>query len=108
MNNDTVITTLQSEVIQFGEKRGWGKYHSPKNLAMALSVEASELTEIFQWLTEEESKQLGDESRKRAGMELADIFMYTLMLCERMDIDLELATKQKIKLNETRFPLVGD
>lgn len=70
---------------------------------MALSVEASELVEIFQWLTEEESKNLGAENKQRAAHELADIFLYTLLSCDKLGINLQAAVEEKISVNELRF-----
>jgi len=104
MKNTDVLKELQKEVNDFGTKRNWQPFHSPKNISMALSVEASELVEIFQWKTEEQSKHLSEEELERTKFELADIFMYTLLACEKLNIDLEDATREKIQLNETRFP----
>ncbi|MFT7560280.1 MAG: dCTP diphosphatase [Flavobacteriales bacterium] len=95
---------LQKRLVEFGQARNWGKFHNPKNLAMALSVEASELVEIFQWKDFETSELLDDKTRNEAAMELADIFMYTLLMSERLGIDLEKTTLAKIEINEKRFP----
>ncbi len=102
--NDS-IKQLQQKIADFGNARDWEKFHSPKNLAMALSVEASELVEIFQWLTEDESRSLDVEKKQAAAYELADILMYTLLCADRMGIDLMEKTKEKIEINEKRFPL---
>lgn len=72
---------------------------------MALSVEASELVEIFQWKSEQESKMLAPDELEKAKLELADIFMYTLLACDKLGIDIQDATLEKIKINETRFPI---
>lgn len=99
----SVIRELQDRVLEFGETRNWGKFHSPKNIAMALNVEAAELLEIFQWLTETQSKTLNEQQLQDASMEVADVFMYTLLICAKLGIDLEAATKEKLQLNELRF-----
>ncbi|WP_370979846.1 nucleotide pyrophosphohydrolase [Agaribacterium sp. ZY112] len=100
----SVLKELQKQLVEFGEKRDWRQYHSPKNLAMALNVECGELLELFQWHTEEQSKQASKDERQAAGEELADILMYSLLLADALDIDIESATKAKLKLNESRFP----
>lgn len=101
----TQMKDLQDKVIQFGRARNWQQFHSPKNLSMALSVEASELVEIFQWLTEEESDAIDDTKKDAVASELADIFMYSLLLADRLGIDIEDATRKKLKRNETRYPV---
>ena len=80
------------------------QFHSPKNLSMALSVEAAELLEHFQWDTQEASNQLDEEKMKLVRHEIADIFIYLLRICERLDIDLLSATKEKIAVNHHRYP----
>lgn len=98
------ILTLQKRVAEFGDKRDWKKFHSPKNISMALTVEASELLEIFQWMTEEESQSLSEKDKEKATLELADIFLYTLLCAESIGVDLHDAAKRKIAINEHRFP----
>lgn len=85
--------------------KGWGAYHSPKNLAAALAVESAELLEIFQWLTEAQSLQLKDDSgaRQRVAGEMADVLMYLVALAARMDISLPEAVAHKIAVNRQRF-----
>ncbi len=99
-----MLDEIQQRLIEFAAKRDWEKFQSPKNLSMALSVEAAELLEHFQWKSEEESKHLSDEDKKAISYELADVFMYTLLLAKRMDIDLPAATQEKITINEKRYP----
>jgi len=92
----------------FSDERDWIKFHSPKNLSMALSVEASELVEIYQWMTEEESNDLGnDEVLNHAREEIADIFMYLNRLCTRLNIDLEQAVLDKLKKNAVKYPALN-
>ena len=83
------IDALQIKIAQFAENRDWDQFHSPKNLSMALSVEAAELLEIFQWLTSEESTSLTPEQHQEASEELADILIYLLRIAQKLDINLE-------------------
>jgi NTP pyrophosphatase (non-canonical NTP hydrolase) len=93
----------------FAEARDWGRYHTPKNLASALGVEAAELLEIFQWLTPEESARVMDrpESAYRVTDEVADVLAYLLQFCEVLGIDVLSALSEKIDRNERRFPLLS-
>jgi dCTP diphosphatase len=84
--------------------RDWQQFHSPKNLAMALSVEAAELVEEFQWLTEEQSWALTPERLERARLELADVFIYLLRIADTLGVDLLTAADDKIALNERKYP----
>lgn len=101
MNYDKLTTMINA----FSDERDWNKFHSVKNLSMALSVEASELVEIYQWKTEEESNDLSDlEVVAHAREEIADIFMYMNRLCTKLNIDLEAAVLDKIKKNALKYP----
>jgi NTP pyrophosphatase (non-canonical NTP hydrolase) len=81
----------------------WRKFHSPKNLAMAASVEMAELVEIFQWLSEEQSRQLAPEQLEHAGQEVADVVLYLLLMCAELGIDMDQAVRDKLADNERRF-----
>jgi NTP pyrophosphatase (non-canonical NTP hydrolase) len=98
------LRALQQRLAAFAAARDWEQFHSPKNLAMALSVEAAELVEEFQWLTEAESNALDAERRERVRLELADVFIYLLRLADRLDVDLLRAADDKIALNERKYP----
>jgi dCTP diphosphatase len=98
------LHALQQRLAAFAAARDWEQFHSPKNLAMALSVEAAELVEEFQWLTEAESKALDSERHERVRLELADVFIYLLRLADRLDVDLMRAADDKIVLNERKYP----
>jgi len=98
------LRALQQRLAAFAAARDWEQFHSPKNLAMALSVEAAELVEEFQWLTEAESKALDAERHERVRLELADVFIYLLRLADRLDLDLMRAADDKIALNERKYP----
>ena len=104
------IEALQTQLRDFAFERNWQKYHSPKNLSMALSVEASELVEIFQWLTIEESENKNDISfrKKEVQNELADILSYLLRLADVLEIDLETSIQQKIAENAIKYPAYGE
>ncbi len=102
------IENLKKIILKFSNDRNWDKHHNPKNLTMALNVEASELLEIFQWLNIEESQNLSDEKREHAKQEVADIAIYLIRLCIKLDIDLEEAIIEKMKLNEKKYPLLDE
>ena len=95
---------LSEKIRAFARDRDWEQFHSPKNLAMALSVEVAEVVEHFQWLTQDESFNLADEKRQAVGEELADIFVYLVRLADQLDIDLSEAVDRKIALNEVKYP----
>ncbi|URN14437.1 nucleotide pyrophosphohydrolase [Streptomyces radiopugnans] len=98
---------LQRRLAEFAAARRWEPYHTPKNLAMALGVEAAELAEIFQWMTPEESARvMGDPGAAgRVADEVADVLAYLLQFCEVLGIDALAALEAKIERNEHRFPV---
>ena len=98
------LRALQHRIAAFAAARDWEPFHSPKNLAMALSVEAAELVEEFQWLTEEQSRALDAERRERVRLELADVFIYLLRIADKLGVDLVAAANDKIVLNEKKYP----
>ncbi|PAV24456.1 nucleotide pyrophosphohydrolase [Tamilnaduibacter salinus] len=98
------IDSLQDRLQRFAEERDWDQFHSAQNLSVALSVEASELLEIFQWMNEEEAKHLSDRKLAQAGEELADVFVYTARLADKLGVDLWEAVTQKIEKNESKYP----
>lgn len=97
--------TLSNRLVKFAHDRDWDKFHAPKNLVMALSVEAAELTEHFQWLTEEQSQNLSKEKRDEVAFEMADIFIYLTRLASKLDVDLPQYVEDKIQINEKRYPV---
>lgn len=99
------LTELRARINQFVRERDWEQFHSPKNLAMAMIVEAAELVEHFQWETEQESRQLSDEKREQVGQELADTLVYLLRIAEVTGIDLLAAAHRKIDLNAKKYPV---
>jgi len=101
---DSLLTTLQQQMRQFTHERDWDQFHTPKNLAMALTGEAAELQEIFQWLTAEQSAQLDAKQRTHAEEELADVLLYLCRLADVLNIDLAAAAQAKIKRNAEKYP----
>jgi len=99
------LRVLQQRLAAFAAARDWDQFHSPKNLAMALSVEVAEIVEELQWLTEGESQALDAERRERVRLELADVFIYLLRLADRLDVDLLRAADDKIAQNERKYPV---
>ncbi len=101
------IEKINTEVQQFIEDRDWDQFHSIKNLCMALNVEASELLELFQWLTEEQSNQVKDDSKLKLKVseEIADIFIYLMRVAIKSEIDIESAVLAKIKKNAEKYPV---
>ena len=100
------LAALRLRLAEFAAARNWRPYHTPKNLAAALSVEASELLEIFQWLTPEESARVLDDpdTAHRVHDEVADVLAYLLQFCEVLGVDPLEALSAKIDRNERRFP----
>jgi dCTP diphosphatase len=98
------LTTLDARLLAFARERDWEQFHSPKNLSMALAGECGELLEHFQWLTEAQSAALAPEKRREVAHELADILIYLIRLCQRLDIDPIAAAYEKIAINEARYP----
>ncbi|HHC71320.1 MAG TPA: nucleotide pyrophosphohydrolase [Thiotrichales bacterium] len=99
------LAELQQALREFAHRRDWEQFHTPKNLVMALIVEAAELVEHFQWLTPEQADRLDEGVREEVRMEMADIFIYLLRLAERLDVDLLAAAEEKMAINEERFPV---
>lgn len=99
------IADLRQRLREFAQARDWEQFHSPKNLAMALIVEAAELVEHFQWMREEDSLSLEAVRKEEVALEMADIFIYLLRIADRLDINLAAAARRKIEINEQRYPV---
>jgi NTP pyrophosphatase (non-canonical NTP hydrolase) len=99
------LNELKQKLEDFVAERDWAQFHSPKNLAMAMIVEAAELVEHFQWNTEAESHVLSAEKREQVGHELADTFVYLLRISQVLNIDLIEAANNKIALNAVKYPV---
>lgn len=100
------IDELQQRLRDFASERDWEQFHTPKNLAMAVSVEAAELLELFQWLTPQQSVDFAEEPEKReqAAAEIADVAIYLLRLADVLGIDVVAAVREKIDDNARRYP----
>ncbi len=98
------LAEIQQALRQFASERDWDQFHSPKNLAMALSVEASELLEHFQWLTEVQSIQLDEQTRAQVRDEIADVQVYLVRLADKLDIDILEAVAKKMEKNKQKYP----
>jgi len=101
MNLDELAERLRS----FAKERDWEQFHAPKNLAMALAVEAAELMEHFQWLSEQQSGELTPAVKEQVAAELADVFIYTVRLADRLGVDLGQAVDAKILVNAAKYPV---
>lgn len=99
------LDELRQKIDAFVNERDWAQFHSPKNLAMAMIVEAAELVEHFQWDTIQESYDLSAEKRQEVAHEIADTFVYLLRLAEVIGIDLIQAANDKIALNAIKYPV---
>lgn len=96
---------LAQRLQQFADARDWRRFHSPKNLASALVVEAGELLEHFQWLTEDQSRQLDAGQREAVALEMADVLLYLVQLSSAVGVDLMDAARRKVAINGQRFPV---
>ncbi len=105
-DKDTTIQEIKDLMKGFVKERDWEKFHKSKNLSMALSVESSELVELFQWLEIEESEMMmaNDDFREKVIDEIADIILYAIAFANRNDIDISQAIKQKIQKNIDKYP----
>jgi dCTP diphosphatase len=102
---DDSLAALAQRLGRFAEERDWQQFHSPKNLACALVVEAGELLEHFQWLTEAQSRELTPDQRLAVGAEIADVLLYLVQLSSALGIDPVAAAQSKIAVNERRYPV---
>jgi dCTP diphosphatase len=99
------LTKLRDELRQFAADRDWEQFHTPKNLAIALSVEAAELLEHFQWLTPDESQRLPADKSSAIRLEMADVLLYLIRLADRLEIDLAASAFDKIAINANKYPV---
>jgi dCTP diphosphatase len=105
MNSSSDLEALRDQIRDFAAARDWDQFHSPRNLAAALSVEAAELLEVFQWLNDAQSQRLSEEALSRAKLEMADVLLYLIRLADKLGVDLMQASKEKIQLNEQKYPV---
>jgi len=108
MGSETSVDSLEQlrqRLAEFASVRDWDQFHAPKNLAMALIAEAAELVEHFQWLTEAQSRNLDQQRLAEVRLELADILIFLVRIADKLDVDLIKATRDKIAINEQRYPV---
>jgi len=98
------LIELRDALRRFAAERDWQQFHTPKNLAIALSVEASELLEHFQWLSDAESQSLDATQLARVRDEIADVLLYLVRLADRLDVDLLAAARDKLAVNAKKYP----
>ena len=103
--NTNSLESLREQIADFAAEREWDQFHNPKNLATAVAVEAGELIEHFQWLTPEQADDLPPEAREEVALECADVLLFLLRLCDRLDIDLGAAAERKLALNTQKYPV---
>ncbi|MBI4360743.1 nucleotide pyrophosphohydrolase [Candidatus Micrarchaeota archaeon] len=107
MDDSTTVKTLKQSVVSFRDARDWKKFHTPKDLAASISIEANELLELFQWKTPQEAQALLDDSTKMQEIrdEIADIVIYCLSASDSMEFDLSEAVAAKLQKNEEKYPV---
>lgn len=98
------MNKLIEQIRNFNKERDWDQYHTPKNLSMALMVEAGELAEHFQWLTQDQSKTLNNETLEKVREEIGDVLIYLLNIADKLGIDPIAAAKEKILKNANNYP----
>ncbi len=105
-DSQTTVAELRQLVNAFIDARDWHQFHSPKNLAMSLAIEAAELMEHFQWITTEDSRQIVEQPEQisQVADELADVLCYVLAMANELNLDLSLAVRQKMAKNEQKYP----
>ena len=99
------LVRLRDALREFAAARDWDQFHTPRNLATALAVEAAELLEPFQWLDEAGARDLPPDTRAAVEQEMADVLLYLVRLADRLDVDLEQAAHAKIALNAVKYPV---
>jgi NTP pyrophosphatase (non-canonical NTP hydrolase) len=101
------IKEIRNKLRKFAKDRNWDQFHSPKNLSMAVAAEAAELLEIFQWLTEEQSREIINNEKEMSLIkeEIADVVIYLVRLADKLNVDIEKAVLEKIALNEKKYPV---
>jgi len=105
MDSIDSLQTLSSQLAEFAAERNWDQFHNPKNLAMALTVEAGELLEHFQWLRADEAQALSPSQLEAVALEMADILMYLVRLSDKLDVDLLGAARRKLEVNRQKYPI---
>ena len=104
MNSQT-LEELQQYILRFCDERDWGQFHNPKDLSLSLSLEASELLEHFQWKNGSELVEYSIKNKESIGEEVADVLYWTLLIANKLDIDLTGAFLEKMRVNEKKYPV---
>jgi len=99
------LETLRARLAAFAAERDWDQFHNPKNLAMAVAAESGELLEHFQWLTFDQAARLPQAAREDVAFECADVLLFLLRLCDKLDIDLAATAEKKLLLNAKKYPV---
>ncbi len=99
------LSSLKVALRRFASERDWDQFHSPKNLAIALSCEAAELLEIFQWMSEDSSRALSPDQIARVREEMADVLLYLIRLADKLNVDLLAGARDKLALNAQKYPI---
>jgi len=99
------LDELRQRLARFAHERDWDQFHSPKNLSMALIAEAAELVEHFQWLSEDDSRNLPADKLREVAMELADIQIFLIRIADKLNVDIAASVREKIAVNESRYPV---
>ncbi|MGD8998560.1 MAG: nucleotide pyrophosphohydrolase [Anaerolineae bacterium] len=104
---DTTLADLRRHVTEFVTARDWEQFHTPKNLSVAIAIEAAEMMELFQWLTDSQAEAAMEDEGERATVvdELADVLIYCLSLANALEVDVSTAILNKLERNEQRFPV---
>ena len=105
MFTNNTLDSLTSRLRLFAAEREWDRFHTPKNLAAAMSVEAAEVLEHFQWLTDKQSVSLSQEEKSSVALELADVLLYLIRLADKLDINVMDAAARKLEINATKYPV---
>ena len=103
--SNNALVDLREKLRKFAAEREWDQFHSPKNLAIALSVESAELLEHFQWMTDEKSRELQSEQRAAVAKEMADVLLYLIRLADKLHVDLIDAAETKLIENAQKYPV---
>jgi NTP pyrophosphatase (non-canonical NTP hydrolase) len=98
------LQNIRDQIRSFVEERDWDQFHTPKNLAMALSVEAAELLEPFQWMQTGNLAELDNKKLEQIRHEMADVLVYLIRLADKLDVDLSAAFSEKMALNRAKYP----
>ena len=101
------IKTIQEQLTRFSEERDWDQFQSPKNLSMALVGEAAELLELFQWLTEQQSKEIVNDEKQMSLVreEIGDVFLFLVRLADKLEVNIEKAALEKMEINAMKYPV---